>query len=74
VRAAIDRGELRADADPLLLVELIFAVVWYRAEIGRPMDATAAQTIVDGVLDPWLAADVAAAPAKRAARRSASRG
>jgi AcrR family transcriptional regulator len=70
VRSAIERGELRADADPLLLVELIFAVIWYRAEIGRPMNPECAETIVDGVLQPWL---VEAAPAKRAGRRSAAR-
>jgi AcrR family transcriptional regulator len=69
VRSAIERGELRPDADALLLVELIFAVIWYRAEIGRPMNVACAETIVDGVLEPWL---VDAAPAKRAGRRSSA--
>jgi AcrR family transcriptional regulator len=73
VRSAIDRGELRADADPLLLVELIFGLIWYRAEIGREMDESFAEEVVDGVLGSWLADDAPAAPAKRVRRRTTAR-
>jgi AcrR family transcriptional regulator len=73
VRDAIDRGELRPDTDPLLLVELIFGVIWYLSEIGREMDPSYAEEVVDGVLDSWYAEPAPAAPAKRARRRSTAR-
>jgi AcrR family transcriptional regulator len=54
VRRGIERGELRADADPQLLLELIFAPIWYRSSIKRPMEPSFAESVVDGVLKSWL--------------------
>jgi AcrR family transcriptional regulator len=54
VRRAIDRGELPPDTDVQLLMELIFAPIWYRSSIKRPMDPSFAESVVDGVLNSWL--------------------
>jgi len=53
-RRGTERGEIRQDADPQLLLELIFAPIWYRSSIKRPMDAAFAEEIVDTVLIAWL--------------------
>jgi AcrR family transcriptional regulator len=54
VRRGIERGEIRPDADPQTLMELIFAPIWYRTSIKRPFDPSFAERIVDGVLNSWL--------------------
>jgi AcrR family transcriptional regulator len=54
VRRGIERGELRSDANPLVLLELIFAPIWYRSSIGRAIDPEFAESIVDAVLNSWL--------------------
>jgi AcrR family transcriptional regulator len=69
IRRAVDRGELRADTDPLLLMELIFGLIWYRATIGRPMDPSLADTVVDGVLEEWVV-DTADGAAKAPRRKT----
>ena len=55
VRRGVERGELRPDTDPQLLLELIFAPIWYRSSINRPMDPPFAESVVDGVLNSWMA-------------------
>jgi AcrR family transcriptional regulator len=55
IRRAIERGELRADTDPDLLVYLIFAVVWYQTSVyHRHLETPFAETVVDAVLNSWL--------------------
>jgi AcrR family transcriptional regulator len=55
VRRGIERGELRPQTDARLLMELIFAPIWYRSNIGRPIEESFAERVVDGVLNSWLA-------------------
>ena len=57
VRDAIERGELRPDTEPHLLLELIFGVIWYRAVTTHEhMDPSFAAKIVDAALGSWLVA------------------
>lgn len=69
VRDAIERGELRPDTDPHLLLELIFGVIWYRAVTTHEhMEPSFADTVVDAVLGSWLVTATTAArrrPRKR---------
>ncbi|HXY91178.1 MAG TPA: DHA2 family efflux MFS transporter permease subunit [Acidimicrobiia bacterium] len=54
--AARARGELRADADPELLADLIVAPVYYRLLVtGEPVDDALAARLTDTVLGPALA-------------------
>jgi EmrB/QacA subfamily drug resistance transporter len=47
------RGELRADADPALLADLIVAPVYYRLLVsGEPIDDEFATRLIRAVLDP----------------------
>jgi hypothetical protein len=47
------RGELRADADPGLLADLIVAPVYYRLLVsGEPIDDEFATRLIRAVLDP----------------------
>lgn len=47
----IQRGELAADTDLDLAVDVLFGVFWYRVLTGdRPLNPTVAQTLVDGLL------------------------
>jgi AcrR family transcriptional regulator len=47
------RGELRADADPGLLADLIVAPVYYRLLVsGEPIDDEFATRLIGAVLDP----------------------
>jgi AcrR family transcriptional regulator len=56
IRRAIERGELRADADPDLLVYIIGAVVWFQSSVyHRDLDKSFAESVVDVVLNSWLA-------------------
>jgi AcrR family transcriptional regulator len=56
IRRAIERGELRPETDPDLLVYLIFAVVWYQTSMyHRRLDKPFAEAVVDAVLNSWLA-------------------
>lgn len=51
VRRAADRGDLRADADPALVVELLGSVVYQRALFGPgPVAEDAVGPLVDAVL------------------------
>jgi AcrR family transcriptional regulator len=71
-RRAIERGELRADADPDLLVYLIFAVVWYQTSVyHRHLDRPFAESVVDAVLNSWLADPPPASTRSRANGRGA---
>ena len=56
IRGAMERGELRPDTDPHLLLELIFGVIWYRAVTTHEhMGPSFAATVVDAALGSWLA-------------------
>jgi AcrR family transcriptional regulator len=58
VRRAIERGELRSETDPNLLLELLFGVVWYRVTATHEsMDDSFAESVVDAVLAACLVAD-----------------
>jgi AcrR family transcriptional regulator len=50
LRAAIERGELSADADVELLAEVGPALVWHHALYGLPMDAELPERIIAVVL------------------------
>jgi AcrR family transcriptional regulator len=55
VRFGIGRGELRPDADPAFLHELMFGPLYYRLLLsGRPLDADFAERIVDAVLPAFV--------------------
>ena len=55
VRKAIERGDLRQDTDPLLMLESIASVIWYRVTVSkRPIDSVFAEKLVDFVLSSWL--------------------
>lgn len=46
-----DRGQLSADADLDMLVEMAYGVLWYRALITRaPLDAATARRLAEGIL------------------------
>jgi len=54
VRRAVERGELRSDADPDLLIQLIFAMLWYQVTSHhRHLKPEYAETVVDAVLNSW---------------------
>jgi AcrR family transcriptional regulator len=45
---AQERGELRPDADPAVLVDLGYGFLWYRLLVGHePLDATAAEALAE---------------------------
>ncbi len=47
------RGELGADADPALLVDVAFGVLWYRVLVGHaPLDASSARELARVLLCP----------------------
>lgn len=51
VQRGIDRGELRADADPQQVVDLLLGFAWYRLLLEHaPLDEDAAASAVDIVL------------------------
>jgi AcrR family transcriptional regulator len=51
VGRAVDRGDLRPDVDPALLVDLLASVVYQRALFGdAPIDQKSARTLVDLLL------------------------
>lgn len=51
VRRGIDRGELRTDVDPVLVVDLLQGASWYRLLLGHaPLDDRAATAMADTVL------------------------
>lgn len=55
VRQAVERGELRPDTDPNLMLELMFGIIWYRANTTmQHMEPSFAETVVDAVLSSWL--------------------
>ncbi|GJF31726.1 hypothetical protein KNE206_44260 [Kitasatospora sp. NE20-6] len=55
-RRAGERGELRAGADPALLVELGYGFLWYRLLVGHaPLDDAAADTLADHLAAAALA-------------------
>jgi AcrR family transcriptional regulator len=72
VRNGIERGELRADADPDLLVQLIFAMIWYQVTTHhRHLEPSYAETVVDAVLNSWWAnPSVRSTPASQNGRAS----
>lgn len=52
VRRGVDRGDLRDDVDPDLVVDLLQGASWYRLLLGHaPLDDDAAEAMVDTVLD-----------------------
>ena len=56
IRRGVERGELRSDTDPELLMTIIFAPIWYRVTAHhRRLESSFAVTIVDAVLDSWYA-------------------
>jgi AcrR family transcriptional regulator len=56
VRRAIERGELRSNASPELLIEMIFASIWYQVTVRhRQLDSAFATTVVDALVDGWRA-------------------
>jgi AcrR family transcriptional regulator len=56
IRRAVERGELRADTDPELLIELLFAMVWYQTSAHRRhLEPSFAEAVVDAVLNSWIA-------------------
>jgi AcrR family transcriptional regulator len=75
IRQAIARGELQDNADPDLLVESIFAIVWYQVTAHhRHLESSFAETAVDLVLNSWWAPGHpldAAKPRKGGRRRNA---
>lgn len=56
IREAMRAGEMRSDADPHLLMQLMFGIIWYRATAtGEEMNPREfAETVVDAVLGSWL--------------------
>lgn len=59
IRRAMQRGELRSGTDPDLLLDLLTGIVWLRGHVHRQhMETADAETIVDSVLPPFLAAPV----------------
>lgn len=49
---AVRRGELRADADPMLIIDLLAGAVWLRAVFrGLPLDDDFTEQAVNLVLD-----------------------
>lgn len=58
VRRGVERGELRSDANPELLAEMVFATIWYQVTLrNRQLDPSFAETVVDGLLNSWWASD-----------------
>ena len=52
IQRGIDRGELRADTDPRLLLETLIAPIYARLLLtGEPIDDEMPQRIIDLVLD-----------------------
>ena len=63
IRRAVERGELRPDTDPELLLTIIFAPIWYQVTAHhRRLESSFAVTIVDAVLDSWYAEPVSDGP------------
>jgi AcrR family transcriptional regulator len=63
-KRAIERGELRADTDPKILQQLIFGILWYRANVVHEYsDPGLAEVIIDMLLEPLRTSpDAACAP------------
>ena len=55
VARGIDRGDLRADADPDVATELLVGPVYFRLVFGGRLDADFGQAIVDGYLRGFAA-------------------
>jgi AcrR family transcriptional regulator len=52
VERAIERGQLRASADPDLVVDTLLGAAWYRLLLEHaPLDSEAAAALVDMILD-----------------------
>ncbi|MEV4921332.1 TetR/AcrR family transcriptional regulator [Streptomyces roseoverticillatus] len=52
---AVARGELAADADPVLLIDLIAGAVWMRALLRQlPLEKGFVESVVDAVVPPRL--------------------
>jgi AcrR family transcriptional regulator len=62
IRRGVQRGELKVDTDPDFLIELIVAMVWYQTmRDHRSLETSFAETLVDTVLNSWLADQSSAA-------------
>lgn len=84
LRRGIDRGELRADTEPDLLLDMLYGALYYRLLVsGQNPDAAYVRALLDQVWPLWQsarpaggagagepdpAAEVAAAPASRPGR------
>jgi AcrR family transcriptional regulator len=72
VRRGVERGELRSDANPELLAEMVFSTIWYQVTLRhRRLEPEFAETVVDTVLNSWWAGDAPAAR-RRSTRQSAA--
>jgi AcrR family transcriptional regulator len=54
VRRGVDRGDLRADADPGLATELLVGPVYFRLMFGGELDDAFAERVVDAVLEGYV--------------------
>jgi AcrR family transcriptional regulator len=55
VTRGIERGELRRDTNPALVMELVMGAIWYRITArNEHLDESYAEEVVDGVLQSWL--------------------
>ena len=51
IEAAQARGEMRADADPEVLIDLLYGTIYYRLLVEhQPLDAAFGSKLVDDVL------------------------
>jgi hypothetical protein len=70
LQAAIERGEVRPDADPQVLVDTVFGAVYYRLMIPyAALGARYANTLIRQVFAGVLAAPASSAP-QRGLRRA----
>ena len=52
IERAVERGELRAETDPGLMVDMLLGTAWYRLLLEHaPLDTAAATALVDTILD-----------------------
>jgi AcrR family transcriptional regulator len=64
-KRAIERGELRPDTDPKIIQQLIFGIIWYRANVVHEYsDPALAEVIIDILLEPLRTSPDAARAAK----------
>ncbi len=55
LRRGVERGELPADTDTALLVDLFYGLFWYRFLLGHePLDHPTAARLVDILLPPEI--------------------